>query len=212
MTTILSLCRDDPDGIVRTADEASRVFASGGVVLYPTDTVYGIGARATDAGLVDRVRAVKGKDIHSPLIMLASDLTMVERYAHVPSLMRDMRAALPTAPLTFILDALDALPWVTASDGSVSFRIPGDLWCRSVIQQLGVPITSTSANVHGCVQEVTVDGMLRQFGVASTQIDLAVDGGPLRTPMPSTIIDVRGDRAVIVRDGSMPRDLLAMFL
>ena len=141
--------------------EALRVLRSGGTLLYPTDTVWGIGCDATNPEAVARVYEIKQRADSKSLVLLASDLDMVAKYVReIPSIAIDL-VEVNDAPMTLIYpEALAGvqgepgdrwhLAWNTvASDGSVGIRIPLADWCKQLVFKLGRPIVSTSANLSG---------------------------------------------------------------
>ena len=141
--------------------EALHVLRAGGTILYPTDTVWGIGCDATNPEAVARVYEIKQRADSKSLVLLASDLDMVAKYVReIPSIAVDL-VEVNDAPMTLIYpDALAGaqgepgdrwhLAWNTvASDGSVGIRIPLADWCKQLVYKLGRPIVSTSANLSG---------------------------------------------------------------
>lgn len=138
--------------------EALRVVREGGVILYPTDTVWGIGCDATNAAAVARVFEIKRREDSKSLVLLAADLDMVARYVkEVPSIAVDL-VEVNDAPMTLIYPGAIASEngdrWhlaakTVAEDGSVGIRIPLADWCRQLVFKLGRPLVSTSANISG---------------------------------------------------------------
>lgn len=138
--------------------EALRVVRAGGVILYPTDTVWGIGCDATCAAAVARVYEIKKRADSKSLVLLASDLDMVAKFVkEIPSIAVDL-VEVNDAPMTLIYPGAVANEtgdrWhlaanVVAADGSVGIRIPLSEWCRQLVFKLGRPLVSTSANISG---------------------------------------------------------------
>lgn len=138
--------------------EALRVVREGGVILYPTDTVWGIGCDATCAAAVTRVYEIKKRADSKSLVLLAADLDMVAKFVkEVPSIAVDL-VEVNDAPMTIIYpgavvsetgDRWHLASNVVAADGSVGIRIPLFDWCRQLVFKLGRPLVSTSANISG---------------------------------------------------------------
>ena len=141
--------------------EALRVLRDGGTLLYPTDTVWGLGCDATNPAAVARIFEIKQRADSKSLVLLASDLDMVARYVkEIPSIAIDL-VEVNDAPMTLIYPSAIAgepgadgdkwhLAWNTvAEDGSVGIRIPLMDWCKQLVFKLGRPIVSTSANISG---------------------------------------------------------------
>lgn len=141
--------------------EALEVLRSGGTILYPTDTVWGLGCDATNPAAVARIYEIKQRSDSKSLVLLASDLDMVAKYVkEVPSIAVDL-VEVNDAPMTIIYPgAIAGEPesagdrWhlahnTVAEDGSVGMRIPMMQWCKDLVFKLGRPIVSTSANISG---------------------------------------------------------------
>ena len=131
-------------------EEAVRVLKDGGVILYPTDTVWGIGCDATNQQAVERVFAIKQRAESKALVLLACDLDMVARYVReIPPMAIDL-VEVNDAPMTIIYPGAQLLaPGVVAADGSVGIRIPMSEHCRQLAYRLRRPVVSTSANISG---------------------------------------------------------------
>lgn len=141
-------------------NEALEILRGGGVILYPTDTVWGIGCDATNPAAVRKVFAIKHRDDSKSLVLLASDLDMVAKYVRqVPSMAVDL-VEVNDAPMTIIYpeglvsaegkpDRYHLAPETVAEDGSVGIRIPLMDFCRDLAFKLGRPLVSTSANISG---------------------------------------------------------------
>ncbi len=147
-----------PEEILNSALETLR---AGGTVLYPTDTVWGLGCDATNPSAVARIFEIKQREDSKSLVLLASDLDMVARYVkQIPSIAIDL-VEVNDAPMTIIYPGAVAgspdgpankwhLAWNTvAADGSVGIRIPMADWCKQLVFKLGRPLVSTSANISG---------------------------------------------------------------
>ncbi len=140
--------------------EAVQTLRDGGIILYPTDTVWGLGCDATNPSAVRKIFSIKRRDDSKSLVLLASDLDMVAKYVRqVPSIAVDL-VEVNDAPMTLIYpeglvseegkpDRFHLAPEVVAEDGSVGIRIPLMDFCRDLAYKLGRPLVSTSANISG---------------------------------------------------------------
>ena len=138
--------------------EALRVVREGGTILYPTDTVWGLGCDATNAAAVARIFEIKQRSDSKSLVLLASDLDMVAKYVkEIPSIAVDL-VEVNDAPMTIIYpgaicsetgDKWHLAASCVAADGTVGIRIPLAPWCQQLVFKLGRPIVSTSANISG---------------------------------------------------------------
>lgn len=133
-----------------TVIEAAKVLKAGGVILYPTDTIWGLGCDATNPEAVARIFALKRRDEAKSLVVLASDLDMVARYVREVPQMAVQLVEVNDAPMTIIYpDAVGIAPNAVAEDGSVGIRIPLNDDCIDLCRRLGRPVISTSANISG---------------------------------------------------------------
>ena len=133
-----------------TIIEAAKVLKAGGVILYPTDTIWGIGCDATNAEAVKKVFALKRRDEAKSLVLLAADLDMVARFVREVPQMAIQLVEVNDAPMTIIYpDAVGIAPNAVAEDGSVGIRIPLNEDCIDLCRRLGRPVVSTSANISG---------------------------------------------------------------
>ena len=175
------------------------------IILYPTDTIYGLGVIATDSEAVLRLKDLKGRDEEKPISVAVADEAMLRQYTKVTPLAEKLIEKFLPGKLTLILNVQDAgLEHLAAQDGSVGFRIPDRKEALDLIQEIGAPITATSANVSGMSTEYTSEKILEQFGKRSHEITQVVDVGELPPSEASTVVDARGDEPVIVREGAVP--------
>ena len=131
-------------------EQAVKVLKEGGVILYPTDTVWGLGCDATNEEAVQKVFAIKRRSGAKSLVLLAADLDMVARYIkQIPSIAIDL-VEVNDAPMTIVYPGAQGLaPSVVAEDGSVGIRIPQSEFCRALAWRFRRPLVSTSANISG---------------------------------------------------------------
>lgn len=212
--------RSSADRIIQLGDDASRaaaveraarVIASGGLLVYPTETVYGIGADARNADALSRIPVVKGRDEKKPILVLIGSGEAVREFAaNVPDVAEVLMRAFWPGPLTLVFRARGDVPeLLTAGTGTVGLRYSPNAFCRELIQRSGRPITSTSANRTGERTPATIEEIARQLGEG---IDLYVDAGPLGDALPSTVVDVSGPAPRLIREGAIPRSGLRPFI
>ena len=189
------------------ADLAAPVahLREGGILAYPTETVYGFGACSTLAG-VERVRALKGREGDKPFLLLVGSAEEVEDLAWTEEATELSRIFWPGS-LTLVLgDPRRRFPpGIRSPSGGVALRISPHPLVRRLLQQLGEPIISTSANVPGDAPAMSGSEALAAGVTLGAGPELLVlDGGILPFSRPSTIVDCSGDRALVVREGSIP--------
>jgi len=182
----------DADGIAA----AARVLESGGLVAVPTETVYGLAARADSAEAVARIYAAKGRPDFNPLIVHVTGLTEAERYADVSLEARALIAAHWPGPLTLVLprraDAALAEA-VTAGLPTVALRAPAHPAMRGLLESVAFPLAAPSANRSGFISPTCADHVLASL---DGRIDLVLDAGPTQAGVESTIVAVRADGRV----------------
>lgn len=179
--------------------KAAEVIQSGGLVIYPTDTIYGLGCSALDDKAVERVFAIKKRDSTNPLSIAVCDLKMLRRYATFDErAMRVMECFLP-GPVTFILRKKNLPELLTGGLENVGLRIPESRVALKLIMEACVPIVSTSANLSGRQPPKTAEEALAQL----PDVALVLDGG-MFTGSPSTIVDLTSEPPRILRKGAKP--------
>ena len=129
-------------------EKSLQVLNQGGTILFPTDTIWGIGCDATNALAVDKVYSLKKRDKQKPLIVLASDIGMIKQYVMQVHPKLETLLEYHTRPITIIYDHEKGLPTnVISKDNTIGIRIPQDNFCRELIRSFGKPIVATSANI-----------------------------------------------------------------
>lgn len=134
----------------KAIEEAVRVLRDGGLILYPTDTVWGIGCDATNAGAVERIYALKRSQNKKSMLVLCQSADMVARYVHrAPAIAYEVMQ-MATSPLTLILPGAGGLAEnLIPDEGTLGVRVPDHAFCQGMLARLGRPIVSTSANLSG---------------------------------------------------------------
>lgn len=190
--------------IQKRVEEGISLLKQGGIVAFPTDTVYGLGACATDQQAVERVYAVKQRPLNMALpLLLASTSQITEVAEAVPEITWRLAEKFLPGALTLVLPKSKSLPdIVTAGGTTVAIRIPAHLIPVALIKGLGTPIVGTSANLSGKPSALTAEEVCAQFGDG---IDLVIDGGRCSGGKESTIIDVTGKIPVVLREGAIGR-------
>jgi L-threonylcarbamoyladenylate synthase len=189
-------------------EPAAAVLRGGGLVAFPTETVYGLGANALDAAAVARIFVAKGRPAEDPLIVHVLDLAgAAEVAADVPPLARHLAEHFWPGPLTLVLPRSAALPpAVSAGLDSVAVRSPAHPVARALLAAAGVPVAAPSANRFGQVSPTTARHVLDDLG---DRVDVVVDGGPATVGVESTVVDVRGTVPVVLRPGGITLEQLA---
>ena len=200
--TVLAQALGTKFAIDAAAVERVRLaLASGGLVVHPTDTVYGLAADPFRPTAVDRVYAAKERPRDEPLSIAVGDIPDLFRFGEAnPAAEAFCRKNLP-GPFTVVLRATkDAPRSVVSAEGRIAMRIPAHPIPRLLAKAYG-PITSTSANLHGRPSPVTCDEAREQLG---DRVDIYIDGGPTPLRGESTIVDLSGARPKVLRQGVVP--------
>lgn len=186
---------------------AAEVIQAGGIVVYPTETLYGIGCSATHRRALQRVQSLKRRAEPKPILVLIrskEDLKPLVR--DVPEAAEALMNAFWPGPLTIVFHASDAvLPELTQGKGTIGIRIPSCAVCLRLLELVGGPITSTSANLSGDSPLETIASMR---AVLTPGIDLYLDAGVLPPSKPSTVLDVTGSSPRILREGAIAGDAI----
>lgn len=190
---ILKTDNDSPDESV--INEAIEVMAEGGIVIYPTDTVYGLGANIFDNGAVRRVFKIKKRNLLKPLSILVSDTDTIELVSEISIYQKKMLDTYLPGPYTFILKKSQIVPRVVTSGLShVGVRVPkNEIACK--LASL-FPITTTSANLSDEPVLSRPEEILNQL---ECDVDLVIDVGPLDSSKASTIVDLTTSQPTFIR-------------
>ena len=198
MTKIIEVKNSSDIG--QAIQEAVLVLTSGGLVAFPTDTVYGLGAYPLLETAVKKIFEVKGRPDEKALPLLLADNSQLELAANeVPEIARRLAERFFPGALTLVLFKSKAIPdWVTGGDRKVAVRVPNHEVPRSLARSLGFPIIGTSANKSGFPPACDAHEVVEQLG---DDIDLLLDGGPCPGGIPSTVLDVTVSPPKILREG-----------
>jgi len=193
--------RFTPD-VQRQVDEGIKVLRQGGIVAYPTDTVYGLGASMGIPRAVERVFAAKRRPQDMALPLLVADAAQIAGLtSHVPPVARRLIDSFMPGALTLVLPASRTVPDIVTSGGStVAVRIPDHLIPLALIKGIGSPLVGTSANLSGDPSPLTAAEVRSQFG---EEIDAVIDNGAPCGGTESTIVDVTGETPVLLREGAV---------
>ncbi|CAL8976773.1 Putative threonylcarbamoyl-AMP synthase [Cellulomonas sp. T2.31MG-18] len=196
----------DPVAWGPALDEAVNALARGGLVVLPTDTVYGVGADAFTPAAVQALLDAKGRGRQMPPPVLMPDVRTLDGLARdVPEAARALAEAFWPGALTIIVHAQPSLAWdLGETHGTVALRVPDHALALALLRRTG-PLAVSSANLTGQPSAVTAQEAAEQLGDA---VPVFLDGGPTPGPVPSTIVDATGDRLRVVRLGSISLEQL----
>lgn len=180
-----------------------QVLEAGKLVVYPTDTVYGLGCDPFEVPAVERVFEVKRRPSEQPIALALTTPDQIPKYAHVtPAAQRIIAKHLP-GPVTILLRATKDAPLpLVSSTGLIGIRVPDHSVAIAIAKAFG-PITTTSANVHGGSSPATCEEARAQLG---DTVDLYIDCGPTPLGKESTIVDASGESPKVIREGALRRE------
>ncbi len=193
---ILQIDSDRP--LMKDIKQVVSILKKGGIIAYPTDTIYGMGCDLLNKSSIEKIYQIKKMPTYKQLSFICSDIKEISVYAHLSNTAYRIIKQLTPGPYTFILEATKVVPKIMLTKRrTVGIRIADNNICTTIIQELGNPIISTSASVHK--DEILSDPfeIHEKFGKS---LDVVVDGGMLISE-PSTIVDLTTDTPEIIRQG-----------
>jgi L-threonylcarbamoyladenylate synthase len=191
--------------------DAVAALRRGDVIVFPTETLYGLGADALNISAVEKVFQLKGRDPNQPFPVLVSDRSMLESLVwQIVPLAEKLMARFWPGPLTLVLPARPNIPKpLVNSAGGVGVRISNQLVAQEILKMLGRPLTATSANPSG---QPAAHSVAQARAYFSGKIEIFLDGGELASRTGSTIAEVVGNKIKIIRAGEITKSELEMAL
>jgi len=191
------------DDLQEQVEKGVKILREGGVIAFPTDTVYGLGADAFNPKAVERIYEIKNRPEHMPFPLLIADISQLTAVAEPRAEIAWFLARrFWPGGLTLVLPKRSSLPSYLAKGITVGVRIPNHPICLTLIKRLGRAIIGTSANLSGKTTSLTAYEVKQQL---ADKVDLIIDGGKCLGGNESTIVDIAGGVPVILRQGIIPR-------
>ena len=208
-TRVVAVDPDRPDPAI--IDEAAAILRSGGLVAFGTETVYGLGADATNPSAVARIFTAKGRPATNPLIVhvdgVAGAMTCVADWPDSAARLADQ---FWPGPLSLVLPRSDLIPdIVTAGQATVGVRVPASIVARDLIRRAGVPIAAPSANRSNRISPTTARHVLKDL---DGRVDLILDSGACGVGIESTVLSLAGEVPTVLRPGRVSADEIAALL
>ncbi len=187
--------------LIRVTDPKSltafiSALRSGKTVIFPTDTVYGLGCLLTWEAAIKKIVRIKGRKPGKPFPLLVSDLALAEKIAYFTKKIRMVAKDFWPGPVTMVLKAKTSLSPLVSQEGKVALRIPDSPFLRKAIKRIGTPLIGTSANLSGEKPAARVSEIRPKL---LEQVDLVIDGGET-SGKPSTIYDFTGNHPILIRE------------
>ena len=201
--------RDSEEAII----EAAKVMLKGGVVVFPTDTVYGLGCDATDEAAIRKVFRMKGRDKKKALAVVVRDIAMAKKISFIDKRLERALEVIWPGAVSVILRRRHKLPEVlTAGGEKIALRIPDYKLTYLLAENMGRPYVATSANLSGEQATIKISQVLEYFENSFLKPDLILDAGDLKFCEPSTVLDLSTDKPKIVRIGPVDKKKLLEIL
>ncbi|GAB6188265.1 L-threonylcarbamoyladenylate synthase [Marinitoga arctica] len=208
MTQILKINPFDID--LKKINIAAEKIKLGNLVVFPTETVYGLGANALNVNAVKKIYIAKGRPADNPLIIHLNSIKMINKYAYIDDKILEKIKIFIPGPITFVLKKRSIVPdIITANRDTVAVRIPAHPIVRSLIEMSGVPIAAPSANLSGKPSPTIAEHVIEDmYG----RVDIIIDGGDVDFGLESTVIDLTEDIPTLLRPGPIvPEKLKEVF-
>ena len=198
--------------------QVAAVIKNGGTIIYPTDTVYGIGANALDKKAVEKVFKIKQRQKNKPLSVIVKDIKMAKKFARINFATEKILNKILPGPITVILKGSrnplfsadlgveDPSYSVIGKFNSIGIRIPDCEITKLLSSELKIPFTATSANISGEQASGKIQEIIKQFKNRKNKPDLILDAGDLPKSKPSTIVDLTGSKPKILRSGEISKE------
>jgi len=186
---------------------AAAILEAGGIIAYPTETFYGLGADAANEDAIRKIFAIKGRNFHNPIsVIISEEKNLYPLVREVPDNAQKLIAAFWPGALTIVFAASDQVSLLlTANSGKIGIRLSSNQAARDIAARLGHPLTATSANLSGAPECATAAEVIAQIGA---KIDAIVDLGKTPGGRGSTIIDTTIDPPAIIREGAISRRVI----
>lgn len=182
--------------------EPAKIIRNGGIVIFPTETVYGIGTNGLNEKAIKKLYEVKQRPLDKPISLLVSNIEMVNKIAkNISKLEYKIMETFFPGPLTIILEKRDIVPNIlTANTNTVGIRMPNSKIAKKLIEYAGIPIATPSANISGKPSGTNIKDIQKDF---EGKVDYFIDNGESKIGTPSTIVKVINNEIHILREGSI---------
>lgn len=189
-------------------ERAAEIIRQGGLVVMPTETVYGLGGNGLDGEAAIKIYEAKGRPADNPLILHIEKPEDAKKYCHTSPLYFELAKAFMPGPLTVIMPKKDIVPLaVTAGLSTVAVRCPDHMVANALIKAAGVPIAAPSANLSGKPSPTTAEYVMEDM---DGRVDMVIDGGECEIGLESTIVMIENDSLMLLRPGAITYDALCL--
>ena len=207
-TEFIRICDTETEEARLAIRRAADIIKNGGLVVMPTETVYGLGANGLSKDSVKRIYEAKGRPSDNPLILHIEKPEDAEKYCYTSPLYYDLARAFMPGPITIIMKKRDIVPFeVTAGLDTVAVRCPEHKTARALIAAAGLPIAAPSANLSGKPSPTNAECVMEDM---NGRVDMVIDGGESDIGLESTIVMIEEDSLILLRPGAVTFDALSM--
>lgn len=199
--------------IVDSIEESIKVIKEGGVIVFPTDTIYGLVCDATNQKAIQKLFQIKKRDFKKPIPVFVKDIEMAKQIAMVDEKQESFLKKVWPGKITVILKAkIDFPQGVLGEDKTIGLRIPDYVPLNTLFNKTNKPLSGTSANLAGEHSCLDINDVVAQFANEKLQPDLIVDAGTLNSSQSSTVVDLTGKELKVLRTGDLKEEeLLKIF-
>ncbi|MCK5084827.1 MAG: threonylcarbamoyl-AMP synthase [Candidatus Pacebacteria bacterium] len=203
----INLDLNNKNQIGKISKTATEILESGGVIVYPTDTLYGLGVNAFNEGAIIKVQEIKKQDRDKPISVIVRDIKMARRITCIDSKVEKILNKIWPGPITIVLRKKDIISDVlTGNRETVAIRIPDNEFISMLMEKIDFPITATSANISGEKNLLKSTEIVEKFKNSSPCPDIFINAGNIKDPTASTIIDLTTATPKILRMGVVGKD------
>ena len=202
-------CRNEIDD--KKLQEVANIIRQGGIVVFPTETVYGIGTNGLDSKSISKLYHVKQRPLNKPISLLVSSLEMVKAVTeNISDIEYKLMERFFPLLLTIILKKNKLVPNnLTNNTDTVGIRLPDNIIARKLIEYANVPIATPSANISGRSSGTNIQDTIKDFG---DKVDYYIDGGPSKLGIGSTIVKIEDNKPLILREGSISKEQINKYI
>ncbi|HEX2792389.1 MAG TPA: L-threonylcarbamoyladenylate synthase [Candidatus Paceibacterota bacterium] len=206
----MELIRLSDISLNEAAAKAAAVLRDGGIVLFPTDTLYGLAVDIANPDAVERLRQLKSRERRKPFSVIVPDVEHIEKHAELHSDARALAETHLPGALTLVLPAKRHISPDVTLNGTIGIRVPNDAFSLALAQVFGKPYSATSANETRLTTPATAHGVIEHFKLKAHLISLVVDAGARAGGVPSTVVTFIDGRPYVTREGAISREDLGL--
>lgn len=197
--------------------EIVEALKQGKVIVYPTETCYGLGCDATNSEAVKKLFAIKQRQENKSVLVLVSGIDMIKKYVQWTPTLEELARKYWPGPLTVVAKIIRQrlenkninLPsGIVGKDDTIAFRVTDHIFAHDLVKQLGMPLVSTSANISAQTSPYDIESVLQMFDSAENKPDIIIDSGSLSYHSPSTIVRVADEKIEVLRQGELIVELM----